>query len=206
MHVIIITIFFWVIASIGYAQDLPAKPITQEHNEAAPPTTEIEQTEDFQVDEPVEDEAVPTENADEEAITKPKKASDAKDIVVTPPAEVSSEVFNSDNAPEKNYMDTAILQGLNKITARTSLLTLPIGKTIRFGNLEVVAKRCWKSSPEDTPDNKALLDIWEQKPGEERKQLFNGWMFASSPALSALEHPVYDVTVIECKQGDKKAK
>jgi hypothetical protein len=93
-----------------------------------------------------------------------------------------------------------ILQGINKITARASSLTVKVGESINFGNLEIFAKQCWKAPPNEEPDNKVLLQIMEQKPGENKEQVFYGWMFSSSPAMSALEHPVYDITVINCEK------
>jgi len=67
--------------------------------------------------------------------------------------------------------------------------------------LEVVARRCWKSLPEDRPENAALLEISELKPDEAPQKIFLGWMFSSSPGLSGLEHPVYDIAVIACNQS-----
>lgn len=95
------------------------------------------------------------------------------------------------------------LQGLNKVTARISTLEAPLGIVMRFGNLEIIAKRCWKSPPEEEPENAAFLEIRELKPGEGPQTIFNGWMFSSSPALSGLEHPVYDVTVLACEHVDE---
>lgn len=91
-----------------------------------------------------------------------------------------------------------LLQGLNKITARTSELPLSVNKKAPFGTLTITLHKCWKSAPDELPENKALLEITEHIPGESKKLLFYGWMFSSSPSLSALEHPVYDVTVLEC--------
>jgi hypothetical protein len=99
----------------------------------------------------------------------------------------------------EGYKKKAILQGLNKITARTFPLEVKVGSSTRFDVLEVDVKKCWKAPPEERPENKALLEIWEQKAGEERKRIFYGWMFSSSPGLSSLEHPVYDITVVECE-------
>jgi hypothetical protein len=93
---------------------------------------------------------------------------------------------------------TALLQGLDKVTARISTFEAPIGVEVRFGTLDIVAKRCVKAPPEDSPESSAFLDIQELRPDEAPRQLFSGWMFASSPALSALEHPVYDVWVKDC--------
>lgn len=109
-------------------------------------------------------------------------------------------------AEEGYYYGVAVLQGLNKVTARISKLEAPVGASIRFGNLEIIVKRCWKALPTEEPENAAFMEIWERKPDEEDSRIFHGWMFSSSPSLSDLEHPVYDVTVLSCDKrelGDK---
>jgi len=83
----------------------------------------------------------------------------------------------------------ALLQGLDKITARVSKFEAPVGIRVRD---------CEKNPPEETPESAAFLEIDEVRPGEANLRVFSGWMFASSPALSALEHPVYDVNVLDC--------
>jgi hypothetical protein len=93
----------------------------------------------------------------------------------------------------------AVLQGLDKISARVSKFEAPVGQIVGFGTLSLVVRDCQRSAPEDTPENAAFIEISETKPGEQKVKLFSGWMFSSSPALSALEHPVYDVTLLECK-------
>ncbi len=92
----------------------------------------------------------------------------------------------------------AILQALDKVTARITRLDVPVGKTATFGTLRILVHACRKAPPEDTPESAAHLDIVEARPGAAEKPLFSGWMFASSPALSALEHPVYDIWVKDC--------
>jgi len=94
--------------------------------------------------------------------------------------------------------EVAVLQGLDKVTARVSTIEAPVGAPVRFGTLEIIARTCDKRPPEETPESAAFLDIWEIRPGEAAQSLFRGWMFASSPALSAMEHPVYDVWVLDC--------
>ena len=93
----------------------------------------------------------------------------------------------------------AILQGLDKISARTSKIEAPVGASIQFGTLTITVRDCEQSPPEDPPENAAFIQIFETPPGEEKKRLFSGWMFSSSPALSELEHPVYDVTLLGCR-------
>jgi hypothetical protein len=93
----------------------------------------------------------------------------------------------------------AVMQGLDKITARISRFEAPLGQTANFGTLSIVVRDCEKSAPEERPENAAFVEIYETRPGEEKRRLFSGWMFSSSPALSALEHPVYDLNLLECK-------
>ena len=93
----------------------------------------------------------------------------------------------------------AQMQGLDKITARVSRFEAPVGKEVKFGSLSILVRDCQKSAPEDRPENAAFIEVGETKPGEGKAQLFSGWMFSSSPALSALDHPVYDVNLLECK-------
>jgi len=94
---------------------------------------------------------------------------------------------------------TAVLQGLDKVSARVQTIEAPVGVPVRFGSLEIIARACKKRPPEDLPESAAFLDVWELRPGEPTAELFRGWMFASSPALSAMEHPVYDIWVLDCK-------
>jgi len=101
--------------------------------------------------------------------------------------------------------DTAVLQGLDKVTARVSTIEVPLGDTAKFGALEIIVRACDKRPPEETPESAAFLDVWEVRPGEPAVSVFRGWMFASSPALSALEHPVYDVWVLDCKNTKEPA-
>jgi hypothetical protein len=94
--------------------------------------------------------------------------------------------------------DGGVLQGLDKVTARITTLNAPLNTPVRFGTLEITALRCTKTPPEDPPESSAFLVIREIKAGQSPVELFRGWMMASSPALSALEHPVYDVWVKDC--------
>jgi hypothetical protein len=94
---------------------------------------------------------------------------------------------------------TAVLQGLDKTTARASDFAVPVGKTVRFGDLSILVRACKKNPPIDTPESTAFLQIDNLRPGAGDVQEFSGWMFAESPALSALEDPIYDVILLDCK-------
>jgi hypothetical protein len=102
-------------------------------------------------------------------------------------------------AAEMTREPTAIIQGLDKVAARVSRFEVPVGRAVHYGKLLVLVRDCERSAPEDRPENAAFAEIYEERPGEAKERLFAGWMFSSSPALSALEHPVYDVTLLECK-------
>ena len=93
----------------------------------------------------------------------------------------------------------AALQGLDKITARVSAFEVAVGQTARFGTLLITLRACREAPTIEPPEAAAFLEIKEVKPDEQPESLFSGWMFASSPALSALEHPVYDVWVTGCR-------
>jgi hypothetical protein len=92
----------------------------------------------------------------------------------------------------------AELQGLDKVTARTQRFYAPIGETTRFGTLEVTVGDCLVNTPDAPPESVAYLTIVDHKPGQTEEKLFAGWMFASTPSLSALDHGVYDVRVLAC--------
>lgn len=105
---------------------------------------------------------------------------------------------------------TVSLNGLDKITGRIMSFEAPVDVPAQFGALQITARTCHKRPPEETPEVSAYLEIEDFRTapaagkGEPKRQvsgqhIFSGWMFASSPALSALEHPIYDVWVIDCK-------
>jgi hypothetical protein len=96
--------------------------------------------------------------------------------------------------------DEAVLQGLEKTTARISKFEAPLDRPVKFGTLTITVRACRKRPPEETPESAAFLQIDETRPGDPGPvRVFSGWMFASSPALSAMDHPVYDIGVLDCK-------
>lgn len=95
----------------------------------------------------------------------------------------------------------AVLRMLDKITARVEAFDIPIERPFKFGTLIIAVHACKVTPPEDTPEAAAFVEVGEIKPGEAEASVFRGWMFASSPALSAMEHPVYDLWVTGCKNA-----
>ncbi|MFC7050771.1 DUF2155 domain-containing protein [Emcibacter nanhaiensis] len=104
----------------------------------------------------------------------------------------------SDNS-EDGKVAVVVLGALDKITARLSTIEARQDEPVRFGTLEIVMRHCRSNPPEETPESVAFLEITDVGQGKERNKVFSGWMFASSPAVSPLEHPVYDIWVTSCK-------
>ena len=102
-------------------------------------------------------------------------------------------------SPSKNIPTNAVLlHGLDKETARVFVMEAPVGEEVLFGGLRIKVHHCEKAPEDKRPESIAFLTITENRAGDESGALFAGWMFASSPALSALDHPVYDVWVGRC--------
>ena len=105
------------------------------------------------------------------------------------------------------FLDTVVIGALDKVTARTTTITFKIGEPLKIGTIIVRALRAWKSNPEEESEAKVFFDIVEQLPGQldsgtvKTKPVFRGWMFQSHRGLSALEHPVYNLWVLDVK-GD----
>ncbi|MFZ1414636.1 MAG: DUF2155 domain-containing protein [Defluviicoccus sp.] len=99
----------------------------------------------------------------------------------------------------------AVLRVLDKITARVSILNAPLHQVMQFGTLEIVARACDERPPEEIPESAAFLEIWEVRQGKSVQSVFTGWMFASTPGLSALEHPIYDLWVLDCVSSSEIA-
>jgi hypothetical protein len=93
-----------------------------------------------------------------------------------------------------------VLQGRDKVTARTTVIRAVMGDVAQFGTLRITPRACLETPPTEPPESAAFLEIAVTDPGKEPETAFTGWMFASSPSLSALEHPVYDVWVIDCAE------
>ena len=93
----------------------------------------------------------------------------------------------------------AVFSALDKVTARISRLEVPINETVQFGSLKVTPRTCLSSPPTERPKTSSFVEVTElQLDGGETK-LFSGWMFAESPALNAVEHPVFDVWLTGCE-------
>jgi hypothetical protein len=101
-------------------------------------------------------------------------------------------------AREMEALPVVKMQTLDKITARTETFEADVGSTVKFGPLYIKIQSCQKASPLEPPESAAFLQIWEINADDKAEWIFSGWMFASSPALSHMDHPIYDVWVLDC--------
>lgn len=96
----------------------------------------------------------------------------------------------------------AVFAALDKVTGRISPLEIPIGVSVEFGALTVTPRVCNTRPPTEPPQTSAFVEIDETKLTGEKLRIFTGWMFAHSPGLHAVEHPVFDVWLTNCKTED----
>lgn len=116
--------------------------------------------------------------------------------VTPPPPEIVVPAPPSGEAP---VAVGVILGGLDKVAARTAKFEVNMKQKVFYNTLIVTVLACKTRPPEEPPESAAFLEIQERKSDGTVQKIFSGWMFASSPALNALEHAVYDVWVVSCK-------
>lgn len=102
--------------------------------------------------------------------------------------------------PGKDGIKRAVvLRGLDKITGRPINIYAPVGVAVNFASLTITARYCYSTPPSEPPETTAFIQIEDHRPDRPARQVFSGWMHASSPSLNGLQHPLYDVWVISCK-------
>jgi hypothetical protein len=99
--------------------------------------------------------------------------------------------------PIKNEM--AVFAALDKVTGRIQHLEIPIDQTVEFGALRVTPRICNSRPLTEKPDTASFVEVDEVKLTGEQQRIFTGWMFAESPGLHSVEHPVFDVWLTKCK-------
>lgn len=93
----------------------------------------------------------------------------------------------------------AELQALDKVTARVSTLRVPVNRPERFGTLTITVLSCSARPPDEVPDSAAWMEITDSRAPANGAAVFRGWMFANAPGVNMLQHPVYDIRVMECR-------
>ncbi len=95
----------------------------------------------------------------------------------------------------------AVFDGLDKITGRIITFEVSLNETVQFGTLQVTPRVCYSRPPTDPPRTDAFTQVDEIDEQHKFKRIFSGWMFADSPGLHGVEHPIYDVWLVDCKGG-----
>jgi hypothetical protein len=108
-------------------------------------------------------------------------------------------------SPNKITNPTAVFSGLDKITGRIISFDVAINETVRFGALEVTPRACYTRPPTEAPNTDGFVEVDELTLQGELRRIFTGWMFAASPGLNAVEHPIYDIWLTGCKGGSQPA-
>ena len=120
------------------------------------------------------------------------------------PALLLSSVFSPLAQAATVETNTARMQAMDKITGRVSEIDVPVNSPVKFGSFSILVRKCVTRTPEETPENTAFVDVIDDYDRENPVNIFKGWMFSSSPALSAVEHPIYDVWLLKCYDKDNK--
>ncbi len=94
----------------------------------------------------------------------------------------------------------AVFSALDKVTATIKILEVPLNQTVEFGSLKVTPHVCYSRPSTEQPKTTTYVDVEEVQLDGQQKQIFSGWMFAESPALNAVEHPVFDVWLTGCQK------
>jgi hypothetical protein len=92
----------------------------------------------------------------------------------------------------------AVFAALDKVTAKISRLEIPLNQTVSFGALKITPRACYSRAPTEPPKTSTFVEVDEVMLDDKEKRIFSGWMFAESPGLNAVEHPVFDVWLTEC--------
>lgn len=108
---------------------------------------------------------------------------------------VASPAAAQDWVPER----AARLQALDKVTARVTILEVRVGQSITFGSLTIKLASCFGRPPDEVPDAAAWMEMTDSRAAAGSPPAFTGWMFANAPGVHMLEHPVYDIRVLECR-------
>ncbi len=97
----------------------------------------------------------------------------------------------------------AVFAALDKVTAKISRLEVPLNQTATFGALKITPRVCYSRAPTEPPKTTSFVEVEETQLDGKQKRIFSGWMFADSPGLNAVEHPVFDVWLTDCNQPQR---
>lgn len=99
---------------------------------------------------------------------------------------------------ERMENEVAVFAALDKVTARIKKIPVPLNQTERFGSLKITPRVCYSRPPTEPPKTTTFVEVDEVKLDGQEQRIFTGWMFAESPGLNAVEHPVFDIWLTGC--------
>ena len=138
-----------------------------------------------------------TKPAAAKPVAPPIKMLPAK-VIDNPMAGVERVALNRAVPGKDGIKRLVILRGLDKITGRPSNILAPIGVPVNYATMVITARYCYSTPASEPPETTAFLQIEDHRPDQSARNVFSGWMLASSPSLNGLQHPLYDVWVITC--------
>lgn len=106
-------------------------------------------------------------------------------------------------AAQASEIDTNIarMQAMDKITGMVRVIDVPVNSEVKYGSFSIVVRACKTRPPEETPENFAFVDVVDNYKSENPVNIFRGWMISSSPSLNPVEHPIYDIWLLNCENG-----
>ncbi|MBI1407596.1 MAG: DUF2155 domain-containing protein [Caulobacter sp.] len=191
------------LASAGMASAQPApapQPVRPAPTPAAPPTPPPA---------PAAEEPPPATVAPPAPVLGPPPKVDIQPIPEKPSPKAKTAEEKKPVEPVKRVRGgVAIVQALDKVTAETLRFEVPVGGSVRYKSLVFTVRACESAAPDETAPESAAYVLVDSspkpqpgRPAPPTRQVFRGWMFASSPGLNPLQHPVYDAWLIACKAG-----
>jgi len=201
----IVTAFFAAGSALGQFQPPPRPPADVQQGPLAPPQQQPQQQplpppapqQKAQPQQPPQLPPELTQPAEKKKATKAKqKSKDGKEL---PPPTTMPETLTQSPEGERIANPTASFSGLDKISGRIIMFEVALNETVQFGALQVTPRACYTRPPTETQNTTSFVEVDEITLKAEIRRIFSGWMFANSPGLNAVEHPIYDVWLIDCK-------
>jgi hypothetical protein len=122
-------------------------------------------------------------------------------LAVSALAAISALIAPTAALADKISNPIAVFNGLDKITGRIISFEVAINETVQFGALQITPRVCYSRPPTDAPQTDAFAQVDELDELKQTKRIFSGWMFADSPGLHGVEHPIFDIWLTACKGG-----
>ncbi len=114
---------------------------------------------------------------------------------------LSAELLSNQAQAARIDNPVAVFSGLDKITGRITTFDVYVNETVQFGALQVTPKACYSRDQSEAQKIDGFVEVDEITLDRKIRRIFTGWMFADSPGLNAVEHPIYDVWLKDCKQN-----